>query len=205
VTRWHAALTAALVIGAIHAGLVTGQPSRSPNNWDNLDPSVLPEGLDLSADQVLRLVVPEYDKKVSEILALRARRDVPWADTESYEVAVARSARIRIGSPPHDVLVVLVHEQRNTCNLCHYTLLGLVDLSTKVAAPSFYAEGKPEALLIIPADSSGVTKVLFTVCYGNKSAGTCTEWRVRPVLRSDRSWRLRREHWRIVQRWSTPP
>lgn len=201
----HCLLAAlALCFGAILASPTGGQESRSLRSWENLSPSVLPEGLGLSVEQVLQLVVPDYCTKVLEILALRSRGDVPWADTESYEAAVTNSQRIRIGRPSHDVLVVLVDERRNTCDLCDATILGLVDLASKQAASSIVAEGKPDTLDVTSRQGESETDILFTVCYGNWSGGYCTECRVRPVLESGGSWQLRPEHQRVIKRWSAP-
>jgi hypothetical protein len=194
-----------LCLGPILAGPTGAQESRSLQPWANLSPSVLPEGLGLFAEQVLQLVVPQYCRKVLEILALRSRGDVSWAYTESYEAAVTHSQRIRIGRPPHDVLVVLVDERRNTCDLCDGTILGLVDLASMQAAPSIVAEGKPATLDITSSPGEGATRILFTVCYYNWSGGICTEWMVRPVLDPHDSWQLRSERQRIVKRWSTLP
>jgi hypothetical protein len=196
---------AVLCLGAMLAGPTGAQESRSLQPWEKLSPSVLPEGLGLSAEQVLQLVVPNYCQKILEILTLRSRGDVSWADTESYDATVTHSQRIRIGRPPHDMLVVLVDERRNTCDLCDATILGLVDLATMQAAPSIVAEGKPYTLDITSSPGEGATRILFKVCYCNWSGGICTDWMVRAVLDPHDSWQLRSERQRIVKRWSTLP
>ena len=198
--RHRAVLSGLLVLGTIYAVPTLCQPSRNRQDYLNLEASVVPEGIGLSVEEVLRLVVPKYDAKVKRILDIRSRERRPDMGGESYEAAIEQSRRVHVGSPPRDVLIVLVHELDNPCNLCHYTILGLVDLASKQPA-SFYAEGKPGDLSILGSGDPTQIRIVFSVGYGNTSGGYSTEWTINPILGANGSWRLRREHWRTLQRW----
>ncbi|MGZ8226114.1 MAG: hypothetical protein ACXWT3_05675 [Methylococcaceae bacterium] len=112
--------------GSVHA--------EEPNTWGicpDLKDMALPEALKLSSDQVIRLIIPDYDRKVQQAGEdMRQSKEDYEFPFSCYGAYLAISKRSDLSIPGGDFLLVILNEYSGLCAQCNYVTFGVIDLTT---------------------------------------------------------------------------
>src|SRR5207244_4447564 len=98
---------------------------------------VVSGSLPISQDQILRILVPDYEQKLKISRSKLADQADPMAWLHTYEAKVVSSRRTNLGVPGEDFLIVAIQEIDQPCHGCHFSIFGVVDLKRMNGLGSF--------------------------------------------------------------------
>lgn len=121
----------ALILAIFSVGCYAEEPRQWGECPDIQDDVVLPKISGLSRDQVIRLIIPDYDKKVREAgMQMRDNGEDYEFPFSCYGGWLGILKRSDLGIPKADFLLVMINELRGLCSQCNYASFGIIDLAT---------------------------------------------------------------------------
>ncbi len=108
--------------------------------------NILPSGIPISQEQILKMLVPDYQEKLRSSQTRRANQSDLNAEWHRYEASIISFRRTNLGIRGEDFLIVSVEEvEDDPCDACHFThcrfsVFGGVDLKRVAGMGSFRSD-----------------------------------------------------------------
>ena len=166
-----------VVLMCLAHGLL-GQSSSEPNDvWQ--PPKILPASIAVSEDEIVRMLVPEYDQKSETSKTKMADKSDSMAWWYTYSARVVSYRRTDLGVPGEDFLIIAIQENETPCHSCGHSIFGGVDLKRRRSMSSFRAESSsPSAGSPIVLIKKGKPwRLIFQYEFFGVPAGSGVAWK----------------------------
>lgn len=182
----------------LRCGIAAAQP-------EDETPVTCPGSVKLTPLEVVRLAIPEYEKKLALSRRKLADKNDEWAWWSTYRAWLTECRESDLKVKGRRFLVVTIHETETPCEDCHWVVLGIVDLDHGKRVQSVRMRGRLDTLTEAAASSldaaAGNTLVLRTTV-GNGFNGALLEERVRLIDGEKATFRLEASEPHTVESWA---
>jgi len=164
-----------------------------------------PASAKITPAEIVRLAIPEYEKKLALSKTKLADKKDEWAWWNTYGASLTQCRESDLTVKGRRFLVVTIHEFESPCEDCHWVVLGVIDLDHRNRVQSVRMRGRLDTLtepMGSTSEAAAAPTLVLRTSVGNGINGGLLEERVK-LLDGDKStFQLKASKEEIVKSWA---